>query len=762
MRQTSWQLPRLRWADDIRETLLVGLCAGIAYFLLDVILFFPSEELRLMGSGLLKANLFIYSLSVWVCGFTALCGIVQILTVPLCLRSAGGKRPSLKRFIVLFVVIMFFVTGHAVWAYYAQSPPFQPRYIIFEDMKLILLAVILSSALLALAVSLAASRNPIRLLFARRRGTRPLLAVIGFCLVYLMIANLVGMAGHWWDKDKSQLAAGNKPIVLFGIDCGSWNVMLPFLENGDLPGFKKIMEEGSYGYLDTYGIVGRALTPPSWTTIATGKTMEEHGISRFGQLSSDWRAAPIWTILSRAGKKVGVVDWVCAWPPFKVNGMFISNSSPSRLGRTYFSPGYDSLSDVAESIIVASYRGVPAGEGVATRSAGSDMGFVTRTQLAAYAQSEMGFLSRIEKEVFSRCPLDLVSYYCYCTDPVQHMFWKDIDPTSLRHGDWEEGQPDSTNRDIVKWVWMAADTLLTNLMARYGDDAYYFVVSDHGARRVQRRTSIFRMNTLLREMGYLKLKHGEVDSSASICFVTETLGSFSRFDLEVNPAHYKDADQDRIGSFRDTVSRIADELRSIRVKETGDPIFERVDVRATMVSGDEPDMMVFASKNILRMPDKEKTIVVGAKEIDLRSLLSVHPWLAHHRARGIILVKGPGVRRRYCGSWTIVDPYVCIFPYLREIVRATGSIDPVLRGLHILDGATTLDVAPTLLYLADLPISEDMDGKVLTELIDAPVMKARPIKKVATYEVGSVVDRNTSTIDHQEIKQTLKALGYLQ
>jgi predicted AlkP superfamily phosphohydrolase/phosphomutase len=565
---------------------------------------------------------------------------------------------------------------------------------------------------------------------------------------------------------------------MLGIDSGSWNAMLPLLERGELPGFKRLMEEGSYGYLDAYGIVGNVLTPPSWTTIATGKTMEKHGISRFGQLSSEWRAAPVWTVLSQAGRAVGVVNWVCAWPPFKVKGVFISNPSPSRVGRLYLSPGLDAFAAAADSAITAAYRaGSDAGEAAADADE-PGMGFLTRADITRSAESEIGFLWRIEREVISRQPPDFISYYYYAPDMVQHRFSKGLDRAEARgvggggmddgsggaggSGRWGDGRPDRAGDDPVRWVWMAADSFLTDLMAGYGDDAWYLVVSDHGSREVLSGTAVFEMNALLVEMGCLKMAGGEIDSSASTCFLTAARAAYSKFHLKVNPSGGRANLPDRAGSLEETVSRIAGELRSIRVKETGHPIFERVDVSSEPGSADQPDIVAVAGKTILEMPKQETIVVVGAKEIDLRSLLIPHPWTAQHRARGIILAKGPGIRRHYSGAWTIADPYACIYPYLRGAVPATAWIGRVLRWLRVLDPATTLDVAPTLLYLLDLPVARDMDGRVLTELIDAQVLTARSVREVATYGVGTVADVDTSTVDREEVKKALKALGYLQ
>jgi len=50
-----------------------------------------------------------------------------------------------------------------------------------------------------------------------------------------------------------------------------------------------------------------------------------------------------------------------------------------------------------------------------------------------------------------------------------------------------------------------------------------------------------------------------------------------------------------------------------------------------------------------------------------------------------------------------------------------------------LEGASVLDIAPTLLHLLGQPVARDMPGKVLTQLLD-PEARARPVKTVATYE----------------------------
>jgi predicted AlkP superfamily phosphohydrolase/phosphomutase len=49
-------------------------------------------------------------------------------------------------------------------------------------------------------------------------------------------------------------------------------------------------------------------------------------------------------------------------------------------------------------------------------------------------------------------------------------------------------------------------------------------------------------------------------------------------------------------------------------------------------------------------------------------------------------------------------------------------------------GATILDIAPTILYLMGLPVARDMDGRVLTEILDESFAQAHPESLIPSYE----------------------------
>jgi hypothetical protein len=51
-----------------------------------------------------------------------------------------------------------------------------------------------------------------------------------------------------------------------------------------------------------------------------------------------------------------------------------------------------------------------------------------------------------------------------------------------------------------------------------------------------------------------------------------------------------------------------------------------------------------------------------------------------------------------------------------------------------LGGASVLDVAPTLLYLLGLPVPRDMEGRVLTEMLEPDFAREHPVTFIPSYE----------------------------
>lgn len=122
-------------------------------------------------------------------------------------------------------------------------------------------------------------------------------------------------------------------VIVVGVDAADWGVMRRLLDEGRLPNFTRLISEGATGRSETF--VPLRKSPILWTSIATSKLPDEHGIGGFVKSSEAGRMVPytgnvrrvkaIWDILGEHGMKVAVVGWMVTWPAQAVNGYLVSD-----------------------------------------------------------------------------------------------------------------------------------------------------------------------------------------------------------------------------------------------------------------------------------------------------------------------------------------------------------------------------------------------------------------------------------------------------
>lgn len=120
--------------------------------------------------------------------------------------------------------------------------------------------------------------------------------------------------------------------LFIGLDALDWNILNPLIQKGKCPNFKKLIENGSYGEILSEEPM---LSPILWTTIATGKSPENHKILEFTQKNEEGEEIPItsnnrnckaiWNILSEGKRKVAFLCWWVTDPPEWVEGILISD-----------------------------------------------------------------------------------------------------------------------------------------------------------------------------------------------------------------------------------------------------------------------------------------------------------------------------------------------------------------------------------------------------------------------------------------------------
>jgi predicted AlkP superfamily phosphohydrolase/phosphomutase len=162
--------------------------------------------------------------------------------------------------------------------------------------------------------------------------------------------------------------------------------------------------------------------------------------------------------------------------------------------------------------------------------------------------------------------------------------------------------------------------------------------------------------------------------------------------------------------------------------ETGEPLVEAVHEREDLYDG--PHIDLAPDLTIVLKDWRYRTI--GLHDFTTNQLISpAFGPTGDHRPEGVIIAHGPPFR--------------------------TGAAP---------SGATLLDIAPTVLHLLGVPIPRDMDGRVLTEILDPSVVSPPSLDdgpSPADSGTGEPVAAAVAYTDQDEgaVKKRLADLGYL-
>ena len=116
------------------------------------------------------------------------------------------------------------------------------------------------------------------------------------------------------------------PVTVVGIDGAAWRVIDPLLAAGELPNLARLIDKGIRGPLRSQPPL---VSPPVWTSIATGVSRQRHGIRDFTTagrivMSLDRRVPALWTLASASGLRSAVVGWWATYPAERIDGVVVS------------------------------------------------------------------------------------------------------------------------------------------------------------------------------------------------------------------------------------------------------------------------------------------------------------------------------------------------------------------------------------------------------------------------------------------------------
>jgi predicted AlkP superfamily phosphohydrolase/phosphomutase len=580
----------------------------------------------------------------------------------------------------------------------------------------------------------------------------------------------------------------HRPIVVIGWDGAAWEILDPLLEQGRLPTLQRLIENGRGGRLRSTPCF---VSPPAWVSIYSGKNPGKTDIFHFGRRESDLphlgdlsgndiRAKRIWDVMSDSGLRCALVNVPLTYPAQALNGITIAGEfAPCVLERPKLFDIVEwdtlqatrdaerrariSLHDTPVEVLIDGKGAIPPSVTVTgvdlhriIAGPGLPLGEWSDWFLVAVDEGREGWArislrnvnqskARLWLSHVYRSIEDMPGPITYPPDwadtlATRHRFflpfvrwnWK----PAIDHVQWLGGLCEDVllreQWDFYTCVFLAPD----HMQHLYGDgeetaqvlealdratgriialapqDALIVLVSDHGFAPYERRVDV---NAWLHANGLVKLAAtGEVMPESSLAWST-------MWSIYLNEQLW---DRDRQQGIIDLLLR---RLPFLRDSEDGDALIglsltRREDVYTGPYLNRAPHLVVVPSgtpyvpefwdtKNV--EPDGTRHLCRDTKRHDR--------W--DHAVDGIMVLDGPGIEH--------------------APTRFRASV---------------YDIVPTLIAYAGLPLADDLDGQVLTELFESNML--REIEHCSSYEDGESLPADNH--DGASLEERLQILGYVE
>jgi len=312
---------------------------------------------------------------------------------------------------------------------------------------------------------------------------------------------LLDTEGDLPDAVKAAWHPTHRKVIFLGLDALDWMLMDKLIAEGRMPAFARLKREGAWASLESFK---PTLSPLIWTSIATSRPPEEHGVlefvindpatGRMAPITSNYRKVQaFWDILSAFKLKVNVVGWWATFPAEKINGTMISERLFFSLfgietardfpGNTYpadaerrFKPLMVNAADIGYPE-VRQYAHLPEEEFRRIWEEGKTESnpFSNRINHLRKILAVTHSVVNISKALLEQ-PSDVTAIYIEGTDTIGHRFGH-LMPPKLPRVSQEDFQ---MGRDAMPRYYEEMDRVLTELMNLAPPDTLWIIASDHG------------------------------------------------------------------------------------------------------------------------------------------------------------------------------------------------------------------------------------------------------------------------------------------
>ncbi len=546
-------------------------------------------------------------------------------------------------------------------------------------------------------------------------------------------------------------------IFVIGLDSATYDFVDRWVSEGHLPTFKKLISQGVKGELTS---VIPPVTTPAWTSFLTGKNPSNHGlfswIRRKGAIGMEpfnkthIKGESIGELLSRNGKKVGLVNIPSTYPPSEVNGFVVTGlETPSRESSfTYPASLKEELLSKFDYEIERSQK---------FRIGEED----------SYLEVVENVERKRQKAVLHLMDTNEWDFFMVVyrgTDILNHVFFRHQDPG------YPLKDPEGVARygDVMLNHYKLMDQTIAEIWERLNEDDTILMMSDHGSCAFWRyvyldnlfmkhgllnlkksfggsiRRTLFNLGltpeNVLKLINRLKLRNlarklvpqknrvkvssamllgSSVDWSRSVAF---PFGGFGQ--IYINVEGREDEGCVKPGEqYEDVVQRIIAALNTLKEPLDGQPMVANV-IRKEELGADLMDPLV-PDLFVQWVDDRYADFGGIGMSRDTTSDILAH-YSGTHSMRGLFLAHGPDFQQ--------------------------GTV---------IDTARIIDLAPTICHLLDLPVPTDMDGRVLEEAYRPGVMERKPVRFTDPADSGTGEQHELNDQEREQVEERLRNLGYI-
>lgn len=542
-----------------------------------------------------------------------------------------------------------------------------------------------------------------------------------------------------------QISSQSK-VMIIGLDGATFDLIKPWAAEGELPTFKKLIDEGVHGPLTS---TIPFATIPAWPAFATGCNPGKHGFYDFFierensyeltvemQPSRVIKQPTLWSILSKHHKSVAVINVPATYPPSKVNGYMITGMLTPPGAKCSYPPEFHA--ELEQNI--GKYNTFFS----ALSAKNPDM-------LGKDLENTLEQRIRAVEYLWKEKQTDFLMMVDNGTDRAEHELWRFLDPLNPLHNADEVikfGNP------LLKY-YQTVDKAMARILELMDENTTLIIMSDHGQGTLRKWLNI---NLFLIQSGYMVVKNNVFSRLKYLLFrcgycprnlyrllqkfgferyASDRVSQKTRLSL-LNKLFFSTTDIDwkRTRAFAAGMSggiriNLTDRQPSGMVQPGEEYEHLRKEISEKLVQWEDPftgDAVIktaYKREELYHGDCLEKAPDIVAVQQDTYEFFNMHGFSSNqdiletfgnsgcHRPNGIFIAYGNEMK----------------------------------KGVE-LEGATIIDVAPTVLHIMNIPIPKNMDGQVLNKVFNKESDLA---SKSVKYD--------TSNLESDRIKHRLGKIG---